>query len=834
MRFDFFKYALLLFLLPVCVLGQINEHFDKSPWSFSPNWQGDTALWLATNGQLQTNAAIAGNIWLSCDNNLKVSKEVEFKVNLKFNPSGSNYADIVLWQNHANPALSDTSLYVRLGGTKDDLRVYFKQGTKLLTLFDGHDDLLSHSDNTLRLKFQTETSNQTIIYLDSTIAGNQYSNYGSFIFPVSARKGYFSLHPVFTASKTFLNRHFFDDIYIGKLRKDTIPPSLMTVSLLDSNQLSLTFSEPLRRDLLHLSWFNIPDFDYLKSLKYDTVNKTMITLEFSHAFLFNKNYVLNYNHVADSYGNEQLSGSKNFIFKKMFNGNIVINELMADPSPVVGLPEQEYIELFNTTSDTLLLKKWYIYDGMAKYLIPDFTFLPKSYLILCSANAASALSVFGKVAVMPSWPSLNNDGDMVQLYSDKGDLIDNVVYTSDWYQNTDKDDGGYSLERINPFKKCSDFSNWLASTADKGGTPGTVNAVLQVEADVKAPVLISNAIQGDSVMVSTFDEMLASGQNYISTKIPEIKQGETFETIFHHVCDCEGNCIDNLHARWIKPQHAEFNDIVINEILFNPRTGGVDFVELMNKSAKYIDLNQFSLANTKDGAIYTQKKLAFSHTFMPGEIAAFTVNPDLLFQYYPKAGKENLYKLTGMPSYNDDAGEVVLLGENKLTIDRFAYNENYHNILLKDKEGVSLERVHVDVASNLPSNWASASSTCGFATPGLTNSHVKGFPGNDLIDISPEVISPDNDGLDDFMQIRIRDASGKMIKMNVIDLQGRLVKQIADNEIGGADNLWNWDGDDFNGQKVYNGPYFLSIQMVDANGDVSFAKRKIVVAWKKI
>ena len=77
--------------------------------------------------------------------------------------------------------------------------------------------------------------------------------------------------------------------------------------------------------------------------------------------------------------------------------------------------------------------------------------------------------------------------------------------------------------------------------------------------------------------------------------------------------------------------------------------------------------------------------------------------------------------MNSFPIYANEEGVVILLSDNKV-IDRFDYVESMHYPLLKSVDGVSLERIHPDRKTQDASNWHSAASTVGYATPCYLNS----------------------------------------------------------------------------------------------------------------
>ena len=130
--------------------------------------------------------------------------------------------------------------------------------------------------------------------------------------------------------------------------------------------------------------------------------------------------------------------------------------------------------------------------------MPDLVLQPDSFVIVCGSSAFAAMSTFGKTISVTSFPSLDNDGDQLVLSTAQGKTIHAVNYSSNWYQNELKKNGGWSLEMIDTKNPCSGFSNWIASVDPSGGTPGRKNSVDTNNIDQTPPHLL-RAYANDSM-----------------------------------------------------------------------------------------------------------------------------------------------------------------------------------------------------------------------------------------------------------------------------------------------------------------------------------------------
>lgn|GEM_PF-651483 len=122
----------------------------------------------------------------------------------------------------------------------------------------------------------------------------------------------------------------------------------------------------------------------------------------------------------------------------------LINELFVDPvtydhnnNGIYNDADEEFIEVFNNSSNTLPLAQYTITDhiGTNTLTVPSaFSIPPYGYLLLYASGEALIVSGDGDTLVSNSWngtwPNLDQVGDSISLFDDLGREIDRKSYTS--------------------------------------------------------------------------------------------------------------------------------------------------------------------------------------------------------------------------------------------------------------------------------------------------------------------------------------------------------------------------------------------------------------------
>ena len=544
--------------------------------------------------------------------------------------------------------------------------------------------------------------------------------------------------------------------------------------------------------------------------------------------------------------------------------DVIIDEIMADPSPQIGLPNNEWIELKNASDHSINLVGWRIGDaGGQSGPIPDLNLKPDSFVIICTGSAAAAMSVFGTVISVTSFPSLDNDGDQIFLMAANGSIIHAVAYSGGWYQNELKKEGGWTLEIIDTRNPCGGVSNWKASADMQGGTPGRRNSIDDINDDKSGPKL-KNVFSLDSItIVAVFDEPIDSLQgatiaNYHIDGGLSIMNAVTIAPVFNsveltlnsallsgmiynltinNVTDCRNNAINTANtARVGLPIEASSPGIVINEMLFNPRSNGFDYVELYNAGSKIVDASKLYAANRNSTNLISSIRQISSdpHYIFPGDYLVITEDVASLEINYLVKNPDAVIQLPSLPSYPDEEGDVILLTGQGDIVDEVKYNDHWHFKLIENPEGVSLERIDPSAPSQDAANWHSAASTAGYGTPSYQNSQYKQTqPIDAAIEVVPKIFSPDNDGHDDVatVQYKLSDP-GDVANITIYDADGRPVRYLVKNGTLGAGGQWNWDGLDEKGNKLPIGTYIIYTEIFNLQAKKQHFKNIVVLAGK--
>ena len=545
--------------------------------------------------------------------------------------------------------------------------------------------------------------------------------------------------------------------------------------------------------------------------------------------------------------------------------DVLITEIFADPLPVVGLPGSEYIELKNRSGRIINLDKWRLTDGSSTAQISGTQLLkPDSQVIVCSRSQAADFTGWGRVIGVSSFPSLDNGNDQLVLLSPEGRTIHAVAYDLSWYQNVLKSEGGWSLEMIDTGLPCHASENWSASTDPSGGSPGRPNSIRGNRSDLQSPRLLRSFTKDSLTIVAVFSEPLdsltasSSGRYAMDQGMGNPAAAEPVTPIFDKVIlkfsrpmqertiytlqvngvrDCAGNAMAlSEDTKAGLPRPAAPGQLRINEVMFNPRSGGTDHIELLNAGPGIIEASKLFLANRNASNILSNLKRCREEPFLifPGDHPTFTADRFATMRDYFVKRPSLLIGMASLPSYPDDAGTVVVVDESGRELDEFSYKDTYHFPLLSIREGVSLERIDPKSPSNDPSNWHSASTDAGYGTPTGRNSQ---FASGDTvlgnIHVTPNVFSPDQDGFNDILIVEYRFPSqGYSCSVILFDQGGRPVRYLARNALCGNTGQFKWNGLDERDKRLAAGVYYVVAEAFNLEGKRRVWRKAVAMAYR--
>ena len=297
--------------------------------------------------------------------------------------------------------------------------------------------------------------------------------------------------------------------------------------------------------------------------------------------------------------------------------------------------------------------------------------------------------------------------------------------------------------------------------------------------------------------------------------------------------DLSGNSVKQDTLELLFYQAPETGTLLINEILFDPYPDNYDFLELINNSKKYLDLKGLEIHNSSNGS---SSSVDSNYLMKPGQIIALTKAGLSLAQLYNTPDTAVIYD-QNLPPFNNDHGKVVLMlmkDSVTMVLDSFEYSEDMHSPLLKNVEGISLERLSTTLDSKDPNNWHSAAYKNAFASPGYSNSvFIQACETDDPVYLSPKVFSPDGDAYKDLLSLHY-DLSkpGFIANVDVYNDRGFRIRRLSQNELLGNRGFIIWNGTNSNGTIASVGMYIVSYVFLHPDGDILRGNKVCVLAQK--
>ena len=276
----------------------------------------------------------------------------------------------------------------------------------------------------------------------------------------------------------------------------------------------------------------------------------------------------------------------------------------------------------------------------------------------------------------------------------------------------------------------------------------------------------------------------------------------------------------------------ERNDLVINEIMYDPGTDNCEFIEFLNLSGDSVNVGGWKIED-ENGNDYRLSQFPL----MVPDNSYFVLAADSLIESKYNLDETVLRTILGVSSLGlVNTGELILLKDVKgNVIDSVWYSDKWQNDNFVLTKNISLERINPNLGSNDARNWSGSVAKIG-ATPGEQNSIYTVNPNvASNISVSPNPFSPDNDGFEDFTIINYNlTQATSQVRIKIYDSKGRLVRTLENNQPSGQSGSVIFDGIGDDGQALRIGIYIIFLEAINAGSGVVETMKTVVVVARKL
>lgn len=789
---------LLALLLPICAFAQLEEGFDGPAINSKNPWVGDVDKFTIVQGMLlftsPTEVAGEASVYVPITYSNNMTWEVDAKLDFKV----SNSKNLRIYVYATNLSADNTLYYIQVGNNSGQISLYSQKGMKSAEPIIKGRSILKNETQPMAHIHLTLKDNKTWTLYTRLEGEAAYTEEGTYTFPLKDLRTEGKLNLTCRYIKTSISTFAFDNIKVSPFIKDlpvvdkpetpidppippvdppippvVVLPELLSIDPLSASELQFIFDKEVN---INKATFAISTIGQADRMVYGET-KAIVNTHYPEPMKNGADYTISYQGVTDPEGHTMADYSMDVTFQAEGEtpdpsqpGSVVINEVMADINGLTGLPATEYVELHNTAQTSLSLSGWSFLYGDNSTLIGEVTLPADGYAVLYRAgreiNAASGLSV--PLATFPA--QLANTGKQLTLKDAVGTIIDQYAYP-----------------KAKPAKSWERGANntWHLSTDTKGGTPGTANSSEETPPD--KPTEPDKPVDPD---------------------IPTEPDKPT-----------EPNVPEEPGTPPVEPQ-----EILFNELLPNPATDGSEYIELYNNSDKSCSLKGLTVATRKtDGSLSTLYPLASINSPIKAKgYAVLTKSSKGVSDFFTATYPEVIYELKIPVLANTSSTLVLLRTADQQVIDEVSYSSKWHTTAVKEGKGVALERINPLVATQNSGNWASASATSGYGTPGYLNSQHSTGETTGIIGIEPPVL---DESTNLYTLLYYLQEPGYSCRIYIYNTTGQRMAQIANHTLMGTEGSFTWDGNGLDGKRLNSGIYIFYAELYHPNGKVINCKK---------